>query len=122
MPPTKAQTRALAERLRGDNFPFGHNWVDRFTERHPSINMKVASNIEAARARECTEENLFAFYDRISDIIREKSIRRNRIYNVDETGFQEGESDHKMGSRVNGNSLRGDPSVSTGGSTSWATW
>ncbi|KAH7463438.1 hypothetical protein FOMA001_g18117 [Fusarium oxysporum f. sp. matthiolae] len=81
----------LAE-LNGLGPHLGKNWVDRFFRRHTSVILKPSRLVSTARRKTVTEEGLREYYRGLLAICKELSIGSDRIYNLDETGVQEGES------------------------------
>lgn len=69
--------------------------------------MEDTSNLEAARSQQCTEELPRPWYMRLDTLIKEKGISWSRIYNMDESGLQEGKSKAPNGTKVAGRSETG---------------
>jgi 4-hydroxybenzoate polyprenyltransferase len=65
--------------------------VDRFFHRHTSIILKPSRPISAAWKLLVTEETLRDYYLGLGTIIRDKLVRSDYIFNLDEIGMQEGE-------------------------------
>ena len=85
--------RELAEEIRSSRAPFssqhsiGNSWVQRFIHRHPEFETACSQTIEAARIREVTNKGLHWWFDELQKTIKEKNIRVEDLYNMDETGF-----------------------------------
>ncbi|KAM5349768.1 hypothetical protein ACJ41O_006273 [Fusarium nematophilum] len=117
--PTKKNIREFAQLMAsvsGEEQPIGHNWVNRFIQRHEEVKTKFSRSTEAVRTREATEENLEQFYDRLDTQIKKKGVGWTRIHNIDEHGVAEGET--KAG-KVVGTSLTSLSTVSESDSRTW---
>ena len=97
-PPKHAFIRELAEEIRSNrlsqneppskiNFPIGDSWVQRFIHRHPKLETACSHAIEAARIKDVTKEDIDRWFDELEKTIKEKNIRIEDMYNMDETGF-----------------------------------
>ena len=99
-PPKHAFIRELAEEIwfnrRGpagthndSNFQvsIGESWVQRFIHRHSELETACSRAIETARIRDVTKEDLNRWFDEFEKTIKEKDIRIEDMYNMDETGF-----------------------------------
>jgi len=90
--------RELAEELRSSRIQnsapapaaIGDSWVQRFIHRHPELETARSHAIEAARINNVTKEDLNRWFDEFEKTIKEKNIRIEDIYNMDETGFSIG--------------------------------
>ena len=100
-PPKHAFIRELAEEIRSSRlqaqnpqndsypvpFPIGDSWVQRFIHRHFELETACSQTIEAARIQEVTKEGLDRWFNEFEKTIKEKNIRIEDMYNMDETGF-----------------------------------
>ncbi|KJZ70572.1 hypothetical protein HIM_10040 [Hirsutella minnesotensis 3608] len=119
-PPSKRNVQAFAQLiavLGSDDRPIGHNWVNRFIARHEEIKTKVSRGVPSVRTLHSTEEAFRDFYERLDREIKTKSVGSNRIYNIDETGIAEGET---QAGKVVGSSLTKHSTKTTGSSREWA--
>ncbi|SPJ88701.1 related to transposase [Fusarium torulosum] len=103
--------------LNGEVNYIGKNWVDRFFPRHPSIELKPSRVIDAARKRCLTEESLLDYYTGLDWVVRSKLVGSSRMYNVDETGVQQGETDFGI---VAGTTLTSISEKIKADSTTWS--
>ena len=113
--------RFASEILRrsGDNQTLGINWIRRFIKRHRNlIKAKSGRLIEMARLKAMTEANITPWFERLRTVVDQYNILSSRIYNMDETGFQEGENTK---SKVIGSiDIRG-AQLGSSGNTAWIT-
>ena len=87
--------RELAEEIRSTrlndpspvHFAIGDSWVQRFIHRHPEFETACSQTIEAARIRDVTKDGLNWWFNEFEKTIKEKNIRVDDMYNMDETGF-----------------------------------
>jgi hypothetical protein len=78
--------------LNGLGSHLGKKWIGRFFQRHNTIILKPSRLISKARKRAVITGGLREYYDGLSNILRHLHVGSDRIYNLDETGLQEGES------------------------------
>ena len=96
-PPKHTFIRELAEEIRSNrlsqneprkmDFSIGDSWVQRFIHRHPELGTACSHTIEAARIKDVTREDLDRWFVEFEKTIKEKNIRIEDMYNMDETGF-----------------------------------
>ena len=100
-PPKHAFIRELAEEIRSSRQAqknpsevspscqpsIGESWIQRFIHRHPELETACSRAIEAARIKDVTKEDMDRWFDEFEKTIKEKNIRIEDIYNMDETGF-----------------------------------
>ena len=67
--------------------PFGTTWTRAFLKRYPQLKTKLSKAIESARAKDVTREQILAFNQEFRQVIQEKQIKPEHIYNCDETGI-----------------------------------
>ena len=65
----------------------GNSWVQRFVHQHPKLETACSRAIEAACIKDITKEDLNRWFDEFETTIKEKNIRIEDMYNMDETGF-----------------------------------
>jgi hypothetical protein len=70
--------------------PIGKDWVRRFLNRHPDLQVKRARRIDAARVKEVSPEKVTEWFDTVKQMIHEYKIKPKNMYNMDETGFSIG--------------------------------
>ena len=93
--PSYARLRAMAEEMLavvGDQTGLGENWHKSFVNRHPTIKLVISRKVEAARIKECTKEQISAFFDRFESVKRQYKINDSNIHNMDESGLQNSET------------------------------
>ncbi|KAJ3454606.1 hypothetical protein MRS44_013206 [Fusarium solani] len=119
--PSKAHIQGFAQlvvSVAGEEEPIGHNWVDRFLDRHEDVKMKLSRSIEACRTYSTTKEKLEEHIDRVSYGVQSLGIQNDNTYNVDEHGLAEGET---RAGRVCGSTLTRYSIVTDSDSRTWAT-
>jgi hypothetical protein len=67
--------------------PIGDEWVDRFIQRHDSLQTAFARRIEASRVRETTVDAIMRWLNEVMDTIQKYEVEKRNIYNMDESGF-----------------------------------
>jgi len=90
-------------RQSGINTSLGQNWVKRFLQRQNArIKIKKSRNVPIARITAMSTSRIAPWFDQLTNVIHQYNLTSSRIYNMDETGFQEGESSIKkvVGSRA----------------------
>lgn len=103
----------------GSTDPIGHHWVQRFFKRHSSlISIKEGRLIDTERIQAATEANIAPWFARLGDILTKYDIEPQNIYNIDETGTQEGDS---IGRKVAGSSSIKGAKVMKSSNTDWVT-
>ncbi|KAJ3454773.1 hypothetical protein MRS44_013373 [Fusarium solani] len=121
MPANKSEIRAFASAIAkegGDDKPVGKHWVNRFFTRHEEVKMKPSRLIDAARKKAVTEEGLREHWRGLGDLFDDCDIEEDRLYNVDETGVKEGETQAR---KVAGTSLTTAAEAMESDSTAWIT-
>jgi hypothetical protein len=84
--------RARIEKINVDGIqlvvyePIGEEWVERFIGRHPLLKRARVQKIERLRVKEIYREDVIEWFDELDKLIRECNIKRENIYNMDETG------------------------------------
>ena len=66
--------------------PIGKKWVQRFINRHPNLKAAITDSIEYGRMKDVTREAVQNWFKVYREVVDEKGIRLENIYNVDETG------------------------------------
>ena len=66
--------------------PIGEKWVQRFINRHPNLKAAITDSIEYGRMKDVTREAVDNWFRVYRELVDEKGIRLENIYNVDETG------------------------------------
>ncbi|KAJ3453388.1 hypothetical protein MRS44_017635 [Fusarium solani] len=121
MPANKSEIRAFASAIAkegGDDKPVGKHWVNRFFTRHEEVKMKPSRLIDAARKKAVTEEGLREHWRGLGDLFDDCDIEEDRLYNVDETGVKEGET---QAGKVAGTLLTTAAEAMESDSTAWIT-
>jgi len=67
--------------------PIGNCWVQWFIHRHIKLEIAYSHAIEVAHIRDVTEEDLNQWFDKFEKRIKEKNIRIEDMYNMDEMRF-----------------------------------
>jgi hypothetical protein len=92
--PTTRQLRSfIALVLQEDNLPvtIGHKWVDRFRHRHQNrIRLKKNRLIVYKKVMTSRLDEIEHWFRRLQRIIEARGITPSNIWNMDETGLQEG--------------------------------
>jgi hypothetical protein len=84
--------RARVDKLNVDGIqlvvydPIGEEWMERFIGRHPLLKRAHVQKIERLRVKEIYREDVIESFDALDELIRECNIKRENIYNMDETG------------------------------------
>lgn len=65
----------------------GTDWYSGFMQRNPRISLRTPEQLSMARAKGFNKEAVDSFYAQLEEIYRENNFTRDRIYNMDETGF-----------------------------------
>ena len=97
-------------RQSGINTSLGWNWVERFLQRQNArIQAKTSRNVSSARITAISTSNIAPWFDQLTNIIHQYNLTSSQTYNMDETGFQEGESSIRnvVGSRAIKSGQRG---------------
>ena len=116
--PNRQAIRDFAQELSNADPPLGNNWADRFIERHTEIKTKPSRSLEAPRVRNATAEALRPYWIALDDLIKELGVSRGRFWNMDETGFAEGET--RPGKVIGSNKSRYSI-VTSSDNTTWVT-
>lgn len=119
-PPSLEGIAGMAKAIlteQGDVAPLGKSWTQRFFKRHETqIKLKTGRLVDIKRIKAVTEANIAPWFDRLREIVALYNIRATNLYNMDETGTQEGESSTR---KVAGNaSIRGTK-VTKPSNTDW---
>jgi hypothetical protein len=69
-----------------------HNWTSRFVKRHPFLSSIMSKPIEQARNKACTREAFEKWFNLYRKTTTTFKVQQSNIYNIDETGFQMGDS------------------------------
>ena len=69
----------------------GDSWVQRFLHRHPHLATTISCTIEAARLKETSKQAIDKWFDHFVQVITERQISVENMYNMDETGFSIGD-------------------------------
>ena len=121
VPANKSEIHAFASAVAkegGDDQPVGKHWVARFFNRHEEVKIKSSRLIDTARKNAVTEEELREHWRGLGDLFEDCDIEEDRLYNVDETGVQEGET---QAGKVAGTSLTTAAEAMESDSTAWIT-
>lgn len=79
-------TAILTIRL-GQEFKLGKNWVTRFLERHPELQLQRSTPLDKARANGLTPTAVASFEDAVDEVYKEHNPTEGYVYGVDETGL-----------------------------------
>lgn len=94
--PTKVLIRGFAHCILeadGDKTPLGLHWVDSFISRHPELRTKIGRPVSASRIEGTTNKEVVAdYFAHLRQLQDEYKVLPRNMANMDETGFQEGES------------------------------
>jgi hypothetical protein len=77
-------------------YTLGHEWVLQFIKRHPHLTVVIGRRIESVRMDGATKPVLDAWFDAFKMIVQKHKIKKENIYNMDESGHSIGtmESTH----------------------------
>jgi DDE superfamily endonuclease/Tc5 transposase DNA-binding domain len=84
--------RARVEKINVDGIqlvvyePIGEEWVERFIGRHPLLKRARVQKIERLRVKEIYRDDVIEWFNDLDTLIWECNIKRENIYNMDETG------------------------------------
>lgn len=67
--------------------PIGQSWVQRFLLRHPELKSVTGRQIDASRFKETTKPVIENWFEVITSLMKEYGIRREDVYNMDESGY-----------------------------------
>lgn len=65
----------------------GKEWYFGFYKRHPKISLRTPEQISMQRAKGFNKESIDEFFVQLSALYAEKGYKRDRIWNMDESGF-----------------------------------
>lgn len=121
-PPTIEGVRGMVTAIchdEGSTDPIGNHWVQRFFKRHSStISIKKGRLIDTERIQATTEANIEPWFTRLANILTRYDIEPRNIYNMDETGTQEGDS---AAQKVAGSASIKGAKVTKSSNTDWVT-
>src|SRR5579871_4641707 len=63
--------------------PIGKDWVRRFLNRHPDLQVKRGRRIDAARVKEVSPKKITEWFDMVKQMIHEYKIKPENMYNMD---------------------------------------
>jgi hypothetical protein len=87
--PSHTRVREMAARvlcMDGDPEPLGKAWVQKYIQRNPRVKSVIGRPIEAARVKGAQPDQIQEFYNRVDGVRREKKIRAENTWNMDEAG------------------------------------
>jgi transposase-like protein len=120
--PTARQLRSfIAILLREQGLPdtLGRKWVDRFRQRHRNtIRLKKNKLIVYKKIMTSRLDEIEHWFRRLHRIIEARDIKLRNIWNMDETGLQEG---FQQGSKVFGSSIIRSHDKPTNDNIAWIT-
>jgi hypothetical protein len=109
----------MAEKLlvaNGDDNPLGRKWIEGFKRRNSDISTLVGKRIASERHNGATREVLKAHFDRFKRVIDDYAVKRENIWNMDETGTQLGAS---IATKVLGDARKKSTLVKKPNETEW---
>lgn len=65
----------------------GIDWYYEFMKRHPNISLRTPQQISVARVKGFNKESVDDFYKQLEDLYKQYNFPRDRVWNMDETGF-----------------------------------
>lgn len=68
----------------------GTSWPRRYLVRHPELQTKMTTSLEACRAKALNETSVNAYFDLLQSVIRGYNVKVENIWNMDEKGIQLG--------------------------------
>ena len=91
-PHTKKQILSLVQQIvdsKGIDTTVTNGWWERFSQRHPSMTLRVAVPFSIARAMATDVDVLNKYFDMLEEYLRENGIfnKSSNIFNCDECGF-----------------------------------
>jgi hypothetical protein len=117
--PNHTQIRAMLEILlqnKGDLQPLGDCFITRFVRHHAELKSGRSRSLDAKRMSALDPSIVEDFFTRFIRLKTEYSVENEDIYNIDETGFQIGQSHSEY---VVFNSTQGPPLTSVSENTHW---
>ena len=117
--PSRIRVHEMAEKLlqaNGDDKELGRKWIEGFKRRHVDIKTLVGKRIASERRNGATREVLIAYFDRFKRVIDDFAVKKENIWNMDETGTQLGAS---LATKVLGDSRKKSTVVKKPNETEW---
>ena len=94
----KIFARDIVKKRGGCKLP-SDGWLGKFFKRH-GLSLRVASQLDGGRVHMARESVIAGFFDLYSTLVKDTNVTADRIYNVDETGFGEGQYNSRVKSVV----------------------
>jgi len=101
-----------------DYKPLGRNWTTRFLQRHPQLSKLTEQTMDISRLTALDPGIITIFFTKISDLRTQYEIENDDTYNMDEKGFQMGQTGSEP---VIVNKSLGPPTISSTGISKWVT-
>lgn len=80
------------KRVGGTLEPLGKNWITRFLNRHPTLAIKLSTQLERQRAQANDPRIIKDYFCKLSKLIRTHGLKAPQIFNMDEKGFLMGQA------------------------------
>jgi len=80
------------KRVGGTIEPLGKNWITRFLNRHPTLAIKLSTQLERQRAQANDPRIIKDYFCKLSKLVRTHGLKAPQIFNMDEKGFLMGQA------------------------------
>ena len=102
-PATRQLTLGMAEEIQRERkylsasqpqplLPIGHKWIYRFRKRWPALKGIYTRQIDSSRFKAMNRTSISAYFDAVLDLYRRNKYLPEHIWNMDESGFNVGDS------------------------------
>ena len=121
LPSNHTTTRQIVSYMlqeNGDKKPLGRNWVTKFLKRHPQLSIAPGRAVNIARLIALDSGIIKLFFTKISDLRTQYQVELEDLYNMDEKGFQMGQTGSEP---VIMNKAIGPPIIPSTGTSKWVT-
>jgi len=119
LPPSRTAICEFVTQLlqkNGDFKPIGKHWIDRFLQRHNELQKGKSRSRTMARIKALDPEYIQSYFKELERVIQENQVELQDIYNMDETGFQMGQT---TGEHCIFDPSLGPPITASVGTTQW---
>ncbi|KAF7503935.1 hypothetical protein GJ744_003016 [Endocarpon pusillum] len=79
-------------RNKGDQYPLGEHFITRFVRHHPQLKSGHSHTLDAKRMSALDPSIMEEFFTEFVQLKSEYNVADQDVYNMDETGFQMGQS------------------------------
>jgi hypothetical protein len=75
-----------------DHRPLGKNWTTKFLQRHPELSITRGRTMDINRLTSLDQNIIETFFTKLSELRAQYNIESDDLYNMDEKGFQMGQT------------------------------